>query len=51
VNECKPLEGGTRVIPFDIDDFLDIDKQCTSPNLMARLCLDAELSSETTSLE
>ena len=27
--------GETRVIPFDIDDFLEIDKQCTSPNLMA----------------
>jgi|AntAceMinimDraft_12_1070368.scaffolds.fasta_scaffold15024_2 gentisate 1,2-dioxygenase len=34
-------EGPTRVIPFDIDDFMDIDKQCTSPNLMAsfvRVC-------------
>jgi gentisate 1,2-dioxygenase len=33
--------GETRVIPFDIDDFLEIDKQCTSPNLMAsfiRIC-------------
>ena len=28
-------EGETRVIPFDIDDFLDIEKQATSPNLMA----------------
>jgi hypothetical protein len=30
------------VIPFDIDDFLDIEKQCTSPNLMAsfvRICV------------
>ena len=24
--------GETRIIPFDIDDFLEIDKQCTSPN-------------------
>lgn len=34
-------DGATRVIPFDIDDFLDIEKQCTSPNLMAsfvRVC-------------
>lgn len=33
--------GETRIIPFDIDDFLEIDKQCTSPNLMAsfiRIC-------------
>ena len=28
-------EGETRVIPFDIDDFLDIETKCTSPNLMA----------------
>ena len=27
--------GATRVIPFDINDFLDIETQCTSPNLMA----------------
>ena len=27
--------GPTRVIPFDINDTLDIDTQCTSPNLMA----------------
>ena len=27
--------GPTRVIPFDIDDYLEIDGQCTSPNLMA----------------
>ena len=28
-------QGSTRVIPFDINDCLDIDTQCTSPNLMA----------------
>eukprot|EP00740_Mantoniella_antarctica_P013738 CAMPEP_0181377494 /NCGR_PEP_ID=MMETSP1106-20121128/17925_1 /TAXON_ID=81844 /ORGANISM="Mantoniella antarctica, Strain SL-175" /LENGTH=462 /DNA_ID=CAMNT_0023496229 /DNA_START=106 /DNA_END=1494 /DNA_ORIENTATION=- len=27
--------GPTRVVPFDIDDYLEIDGQCTSPNLMA----------------
>ena len=27
--------GPTRVIPFDIDDYLEIDGQATSPNLMA----------------
>jgi hypothetical protein len=27
--------GPTRVIPFDIDDYLEIDHECTSPNLMA----------------
>ncbi|CEF97267.1 RmlC-like jelly roll fold [Ostreococcus tauri] len=27
--------GETRVIPFDINDFLDITESCTSPNLMA----------------
>jgi len=27
--------GPTRVIPFDINDFLEIDESCTSPNLMA----------------
>lgn len=25
----------TRAIPFDIDDYLEIESQCTSPNLMA----------------
>ena len=28
-------QGSTRVIPFDINDCLDIETQCTSPNLMA----------------
>ena len=27
--------GPTRIIPFDIDDYLEIDHECTSPNLMA----------------
>ena len=27
--------GETRVIPFDINDFLEIEESCTSPNLMA----------------
>ena len=27
--------GPTRVVPFDIDDYLEIDNECTSPNLMA----------------
>ena len=27
--------GPTRIVPFDIDDYLEIDAQCTSPNLMA----------------
>ena len=27
--------GETRVVPFDINDFLEIDESCTSPNLMA----------------
>lgn len=27
--------GETRIIPFDISDFLDIAEPCTSPNLMA----------------
>jgi len=40
-------EGETRVIPFDIDDFLDIQTQCTSPNLMAsfvRVCVGESLA-------
>ena len=28
-------EGETRIIPFDINDCLDIETACTSPNLMA----------------
>jgi gentisate 1,2-dioxygenase len=34
-------QGSTRIIPFDINDCLDIDSPCTSPNLMAsfvRVC-------------
>jgi gentisate 1,2-dioxygenase len=34
-------QGSTRVIPFDINDCLEIDNPCTSPNLMAsfvRVC-------------
>ena len=41
--------GETRVIPFDIDDFLEIDKQCTSPNLMAsfiRICEGEKLETK-----
>ena len=41
--------GETRVIPFDIDDVLEVDKQCTSPNLMAsfiRICEGEKLETK-----
>ena len=34
-------QGSTRIIPFDINDCLEIENSCTSPNLMAsfvRVC-------------
>lgn len=42
-------QGETRVIPFDIDDFLEIEKQCTSPNLMAsfvRICTGETINTQ-----
>ena len=41
--------GETRVIPFDINDFLEIDGECTSPNLMAsfiRVCVGESIETK-----
>tara|TARA_B100001769_G_scaffold275268_1_gene276704 strand:- start:4371 stop:5357 length:987 start_codon:yes stop_codon:yes gene_type:complete len=43
--------GTTRVIPFKINEELDIDEKCTSPNLMAsfiRICVGENIDTEAT---
>jgi gentisate 1,2-dioxygenase len=44
-------QGSTRVIPFDINDCLEIESQCTSPNLMAsfvRVCVGESIDTTAT---